>query len=241
MQWMRARRVMRAMRVMRNGRGEIRRLWTMAGVGLPRFPIYPLFSKLSIGAVFALLLSLPGLAASAAAQNLVPNPHFHADVAGWELLTGDLLMWTNLADEGECPGSGSALVTSELVTSQHVAAFKQCFPFTGPSDLFFSVRHMGYGTFRVELDFFLGSDCYQSLTATIASEPQTAGVWKEFGFQTWAPSDTHSIELRFYGSDSAPHGLSVDEITLSRHPPIFLDGFDGSDGLGDESNPPCRW
>ncbi len=191
-----------------------------------------------IGIAGMLLL---GLAAPASAQNLVPNAHFHADVAGWELLTGGVLLWTNVAEEGECPGSGSALVTSAPVLTQHVAAFRQCLPFLGPSDLFFSVRHMGYGTFRAEVDFSLGVDCYQSLTATIASESQTAGVWKEFGFQAWAPPDTHSIELRFYGTDSAPHGLSVDEVTLSRRPPIFLDGFEGSDGLGDEVNPPCRW
>lgn len=186
-------------------------------------------------------LWLLGLAASAGAQNLVPNAHFHGDVAGWELATGGLLMWTNLAEEGECPGSGSALVTSAPVATVHVAGFKQCIPFVGPADLYFSVRHMGYGTFRAEVDFFNSIDCYQSLTATVGTESQTPAAWKEYSFPTWAPPYTQSIELRFFATDSAPHGLSVDEVILSRLPPIFLDGFEGSDGIGDWVNPPCRW
>ena len=182
-----------------------------------------------------------GFVSAAGAQNLVSNAHFHEDTDGWELLYGGVLLWTDLAEEGECPGSGSALVTSEPVGAQHVAAFTQCIPFSGPSDLYLSVRHMGYGTFRAELDYFLGDSCYASLTSTFASEAQSPVAWDDFGFESWAPPATRSIELRFYATDSSPHGLSVDEVILSRLPPIFLDGFEGSDGLGGEANPPCRW
>lgn len=192
------------------------------------------------GVGFAALLML-GAVAAAGAQNLAQNGHFHTDVAGWELLTGGVLLWTDLADEGDCPGSGSALVTSAPVLTQHVAAFKQCLPFIGPKDLFLSVRHLGYGTFRVELDFFDAIDCYQSLTTTIASESQTPVAWQEFAVPAWAPPGTETIEIRFYATDSAPHGLSVDAVTLSLRPPIFLDGFDGSDPGDPGENPPCRW
>lgn len=75
----------------------------------------------------------------------------------------------------------------------------------------------------------------------ISAPPSTPAVWKEYTFQTWAPPNTHSIEIRLFATDGAPHGLSADEVTLSRLPPIFLDGFEGSDGIGDETSPPCRW
>ena len=187
------------------------------------------------------IMVILGSGAPAGAQNLAQNAHFHTDVAGWDRLRGGALLWTDLADEGDCPGSGSALVTSEPVSAQHIAAISQCISVVGPTELFFSVRHMGYGTFRVELEYFQGTECYSSLTATIASESQTPTAWKEFAFPSWAPPYTVTMEIRLYATDSAPHGLSVDEVTLSRRPPIFLDGFEGSDGIGGAASPPCRW
>ena len=72
------------------------------------------------------IMVILGSGAPAGAQNLAQNAHFHTDVAGWDRLRGGALLWTDLADEGDCPGSGSALVTSEPVSAQHIAAISQC-------------------------------------------------------------------------------------------------------------------
>jgi hypothetical protein len=182
---------------------------------------------------------IPVLAEPALAQNRIENPHFHTGVTGWDLILGGVLLWTDLVEEGGCPGSGSALVTSEVESGQHIAAISQCIPLAGEETLYLSARHQGYGTFHAVMEFYPGTDCLAGmLTSAIASQGQSATEWNGISVEASPPAGAVAVLVFLIGADSEPHGLSLDEIVLSGQEPVFLDGFDGNAG---GEGAPCRW
>ncbi len=174
----------------------------------------------------------------AEAQNLARNGQFHSDTENWSLVFGSLLLWTDLTEEGECPGSGAALIPSEPVLGEEVAQIEQCITLHDETNLFVHVRHQGYGTFRIHLDFFTATNCAAgALTFADSNEAQTPSVWDTLVLSAVPPENANGVRIHLSAGDSEPHGLLVDGITVTEHSPLFLDGFDGSDG----ETPPCRW
>jgi hypothetical protein len=182
---------------------------------------------------------ISGLPSPAHAQNRIENAHFHTDVANWDLILGGVLLWTDLVEEGGCSGSGSALVTSEVESGQHIAAISQCLQLAGEDTLFLSARHQGYGTFHAVMEFYPETDCVTDvITSVIASQAQSATEWNEISVEASPPAEAVAVHVFLIGSDSEPHGLSLDAIVLAEQEPVFLDGFDGNEG---GEGAPCRW
>ena len=177
--------------------------------------------------------------ASARAQNLVENPDFHLDASGWEHGPGTQLLWTNLTDEGECPGSGAALVSSEDTGIGHYAAIRQCVTIGDGDELFARARYLAYGGLTVRFQFYTAFNCATGAVGFAESDwPESPVEWADAALAASPPANANAVELRFTAIDDQPHGLVVDGVVVSRAEPIFLDGFEGH--AGGESEP-CRW
>lgn len=186
------------------------------------------------------LVALPG-AGAASAQNLVWNGDFAVDVSGWEPHAGGSLVWTDLSDESDCPASGMGLSTSVEVSTLWVATVEQCVPDLPPgASLAVAARHLGYGNFSIELEFWGTIDCESGFVSSLGSpyEPQDPVLWNTATISTTVPATAHSLRLRLSAVDFDPHGLGVDGVVVAYRPPLFLDGFEADAA---ESTQPCRW
>jgi hypothetical protein len=189
-------------------------------------------------ALVTLALTVELLSSRLCAQNLVVNGGFHSDVAGWDGDSGTLL-WTDITEEGDCPGSGAALIASEPAAGQHYATISQCVSVVGLSSLSIHVRHQGYGTFTTVLQFFQGDICNAGALQNVSvGVSQTPTVWQTHGFNTVVPSTAQAVQVILRAIDAEPHGLLIDGVTLTTRSPIFLDDFEGNES-GDSD--PCRW
>lgn len=187
----------------------------------------------------ALMVALAILGSAAAAQNLVLNGDFHADPVGWDLQLGTQLLWTDLTEEGGCAASGSGLVPSELATGVHRAAISQCIRLHDEPNIFARVRHQGYGTFTLRLDFRTALNCAAGvLTWATTTQVQDPVSWQTLLLSAVPPSNANGVIVTLRAEDGDPHGMLVDGVSVTSRWPIFLDGFDGNDP---EENTPCRW
>lgn len=186
----------------------------------------------------ALLVALAMAPSRGGAQNLMTNGSFHSDVASWTAGLGTLL-WTNIADEGDCPASGAALISSEPASGQHYASLSQCVGVDGQANLFAQVRHMGYGTFFLRLDYYTAVNCATGvLTSAETSVVQTPTIWQTSVLSAVPPPNANALLVTFSAVDADPHGLVIDEAILSERWPLMLDGFEGNNS-GDSD--PCHW
>ena len=188
----------------------------------------------------ALMVALAILgSAAAAAQNLVLNGDFHTDPVGWDLQLGTQLLWTDLTEEGGCAASGSGLVPSELATGVHRAAISQCITLHDEPNIFARVRHQGYGTFTLRLDFRTALNCAAGvLTWATTTQVQDPVSWQTLLLSAVPPSNANGVIVTLRAEDGDPHGMLVDGVSVTSRWPIFLDGFDGNDP---GENTPCRW
>jgi hypothetical protein len=176
---------------------------------------------------------------AAIGQNLVTNPNFHQDVAGWDLVLGNLLLWTNLTDGGDCENSGSALVSSALANGQHYATLGQCIPVGSEPTLHARVRHQGYGTFTLRLEAQTTLNCSGGPLGSASADFAQAPVqWQDANVTLSLPVNANSVSVYLYAIDADPHGLLIDGVYAGELDPIFLDDFDGN---GDGESSPCRW
>ena len=197
-------------------------------------------SRAGVGTWICLLGSLFGSAGRA--QNLVYNPSFDVDPVGWSLATGGTLLWTGLADEGDCSGSGAGLATSaESIPGAHVVVIEQCLAVPTPGATFHvRARHMGYGQFSIVLHSFGTVDCESGFLGSAGSPlvPQSPTEWQTSELHQALPGAAQSVMLQLTASDFEPHGLLVDGVEAATREPIFLDGFDGNE---EGEAAPCRW
>lgn len=192
---------------------------------------------------FALALVLPiavaGFAGTAAAQNLVANPHFHDDDLEWEFGPGTDLVWSPAPDESDCPTSGSGIVISEDTGIGHYAVLSQCVALGDPTELHLRLHHRAYGTLTARLDFFTAINCAAGALGGVSdSWSGTPTEWSVASLAADVPGSAGAVRLTVTAIDSAPHGLVVDAVHLTPFESIFLDGFEGSDSEGPS---PCRW
>lgn len=210
-----------------NGRwGEVARC---RRTGLPRVP-----------GLWTGLLCLALLAPVAASgQNLVSNPLFHQDTAGWDLELGTQLLWTNLTDEGGCGNSGSALVSSALASGQYYASLSQCISVGSEPVLHARVRHQGYGTFTLRLEPQTTLNCTGGpLGSAHGDFAQSPVQFQEANLAMSLPLNANSVFIYLVAIDADPHGLLVDGVYAGGLDAVFFDDFDGND---EGENLPCRW
>jgi len=196
------------------------------------------------GAATALTLVGILLGTNAGAQNLLVNPDFDADSAGWTVFTGQAPVWQS-DDEGNCPASGSVIVASaEVGGSFESASLSQCFPVDGATTVAASISFReGSSSFnQVGVGFHLSSDCTDSLPPFGASPmtPASPGVWTRLEMPATAvPAGTQSLEFRAGGSNlgPVPFSIELDRAWFGADERIFAADFETDDGIGD----PCRW
>jgi hypothetical protein len=168
------------------------------------------------GAVGLLLVGLGALSAAALrAENRVANPHFHTDVADWDLLLGTQMLWTDLTDEGDCAASGVALVSSEPGDVVHYASLGQCVGLGEEPTVHAAVRYQAYGSFRLYVDFFTATNCAAGgLGYEMTVWPGSPAAWADASLDAARPPSANAAQLRFVATDIAPHGLVVDAAYL---------------------------
>lgn len=187
----------------------------------------------------AMLLGLVLLPGASRAQNLLHNPSFDADVSAWQLVVGTSMLWTDIVDASGCPNSGSALIPSAGDDEGQTAGIIQCVPLHGEATLYASVWHRGHGLFDLRLLFYTAINCATGqLTAPVATEAQDPDSWNLLTMVASVPANANAVFVLLVGYDAEPHGLSVDDVMLTREFPIFLDGFDGNDAGATAA---CRW
>ena len=130
-------------------------------------------------------------------------------------------------------------MTSVLATGVHRAVITQCISLHDEPNLFAQVRHQGYGTFTLRLDFSTSFNCGTGfLTWANTSQVQDPLDWKTIVLSGIPPENANGVLVTLRAEDSAPHGMLVDGVIVASRRPLFLDGFEGND---DGEVAPCRW
>jgi hypothetical protein len=187
----------------------------------------------------AALIAVCGGAATAAAQNLVANAHFHDDDLEWEFGPGTDLVWSPAPDESDCATSGSGIVISQDTGIGHYAALSQCVGLGDETELYLRLHHRAYGTLTARLDFYTAVNCGAGgLVGVSESWIGTPTEWSVATLAADVPGNAGAVRLTITAIDSAAHGLVVDAVHLTPFEPILLDGFEGDEPGGAA---PCRW
>ena len=151
----------------------------------------------------------------------------------------DNLSWNGL-DEAGCAGSGSADDTAANTGATFDAAISQCVAISGGGTLSARVRYEQPGTLTVRFDFASAANCSTGQLSTVTN---TAGAspssWSDAVLNNAAvPGGAHAVLVTVSASHTAPYHLLVDQVRVSRRPPLFFDNFQGD--LAGEAHP-CRW
>jgi hypothetical protein len=143
----------------------------------------------------SILLGVP-----AAAQNLLTNPDFDADVAGWTQ-TGGPVTW-NALDANGSASSGSARLVTPSAEGETVTAIQQCVEVTGGTDYVFSAK-----VFRPQgeqVSAFGPVVWYEDVACATFLEdvnvlslfPPGTGAWQQLSATTTAPAAARSAVVR---------------------------------------------
>jgi hypothetical protein len=153
--------------------------------------------------IVAFTLSVPMLAG---AQNLLLNPGFDNDVAGWSASGPGSIAWSML-DANTNPASGSVQLTNSSATPSNGATVGQCLPM--PARWAFRVsgkilvpsgpNQALSNTTRVDVRFASNSGCTQFLggSTQIGSTPSQLDAWHTAGpVVRVAPVGTVALQVR---------------------------------------------
>jgi len=187
--------------------------------------------------VLTLSFAMP---AALRAQNLVPNPDFNLDAAGWSALYGSVDWVEDDPDcSGQVPGSGALVLESEFFEGGELAyAASPCFVVT-PGPLCFSMEYFqGGDAVWLEATYFPDDECPGSgfVDASPAMGIGSYDGYTQIGSCTTVPVGTHRMKLQpksllftFPGTSF----LFVDRLYAGTATRVFADDF--------EPGAACRW
>ena len=124
---------------------------------------------------FALFLVLAAVGGTAAAQNLLVNPNFDSNVAGWSFTTPGTFTWDSSLDAGSNPLSGSGRLDNTSPATNGTSFAAQCVAVTGGStyDFLAKIRipsgQSQTGHANVVVNFYDGASCGGSNVGGTAS------------------------------------------------------------------------
>jgi hypothetical protein len=194
-------------------------------------------SRATGAVVLALALSVAPLAA----QNLLVNPDFDQDVAGWSQVCGPSFDWV-AEDEAGCPGSGAAHVLCSDCMGIQGAGIGVCVQVGALETAWASARVRPSGGFGVvAMSFYDNPGCTEpSASQQVAPAVPATGDWMTVAFDAVAiPAGTVSILVGFGGAVAVgPIESDVDFAYFGARPLVFRDDFEGNAGGGE---PTCRW
>ena len=167
---------------------------------------------------FALVAGMP-----AGAQNLLQNPGFNEDLAGWSLIPGNgSIAWDGLDSNGSA-SSGSARVVTPSAEGETSSSIQQCVAVTGGSDYSFSAK-----VFRPQGELVTvfgtviwqeGAGCSSFLAddTPISLFPPGSGEWEEVSGTVTAPGDAESalVRLRARREDTGAKVAHFDDVVFA--------------------------
>ncbi len=186
-----------------------------------------------------LALAVVVSAAFAWGQNLVSNPNFDTDVAGWLPVATADIMWYPLDADGN-PASGSALVTNLSTTAGDSTGARQCIEdITGgevhsvAAEILVPGGQSQTGRANLLIQWYELPNCsgFLGLSSTPWIYDSTPDVWYPSFNTTVAPSGAHSARLRLSvekDQDSGTLLAHFDNVEFSKDQ-VFGDGFESSD------------
>jgi hypothetical protein len=192
-------------------------------------------SKLDIVRLALSVLAFPAFAAPAAAQNLLLNPDFDHDNAGW-IAIGD--GEGHGPDSGGCHASGSMSADSAAILGGEISIVATCLPKPPQATLTFRARYRLDGiTARVEVWPMSSADCSELVSPSYQSAdfPGT-GSWSPIAATVDVPSSPYMrVGIAGISGTGSPHTLEVDRAYLGVAPLLSRDDLETGD------SPPCRW
>lgn len=183
---------------------------------------------------FGLSLLAVLLPTGAAAQNLVVNPDFDADLSGW---TGNGV-WSSLDLVGS-PSSGSAAWNNLNAGTSGGLYITQCIEISGVFEGYYfgswayiPSGQAGTGVAGLSLTFYSDAGCTDYLEGYGGSQTADLDAWRHLSLEGWVPTGAGSATIGMlnqkYGvGDFQTHH---DSIHFGRHTiMIFGDGFESAD------------
>lgn len=176
----------------------------------------------------------------AGGQNLVLNPDFDTDVAGWLPFGGTLLAWHPL-DSGGDPGSGSGLVTNLGDQPGDSSGSRQCigglsgevlYGFAADTLIPSGQTETGHSYLLVQ--WYSDFDCTGSLglDESPVLQSTTPDVWLTTVAFAEAPVGTQSARLRLsVWKNEAVGTLDAHFDSVLFEPALFVDDFESGDTL----------
>jgi hypothetical protein len=171
-------------------------------------------------------------------QNLVSNPGFDTDVAGWSALSGATLAWDFLDAAGD-PFSGSALVTNLSTNPLDGGGAAQCIDgLAGAQHYRLSAEinipsgqlETGSGYLLVQWYGAAGCSSFVGLSESPSVYSTTTDVWATSSIMVQSPLGTQSGRLRLSVlKNEAGGSLAAHFDNAWLEPAIFFDGFESGD------------
>lgn len=183
-----------------------------------------------------------GLAAgSASAQNLLTNPRFQSDLAGWSHYSSSQLATWSVRDAYDSATSGSAHLFSEPQGSYHFQSLSQCIPVTPLAVYYFggsAYRPVGSPLVQLFMSFQPGPACGStSFGADVNFTVQeSSGPWESLATTVAIPADTHSVRIFLWAASS-----TADQATEAFFDDLYVRPVSGSAAPARfHTVPPCR-
>ena len=178
-----------------------------------------------------LILTMTAIAMPAIAQNLVVNPNFDVDTAGWD---GPGVFDPHDVDSSPTSGSSTYINTS-AGTAGFVFA-RQCIALD-PADIGFDVSAWTYvasgqpaaGYARVSLVWYTDTQCSAFLTAHALPQSGDFDVWERSVGQVFVPHTAQSVRIMVVNQKFGAGDFQVffDAVTLEPNQTmIFNDSFE---------------
>jgi len=183
-----------------------------------------------------------GLAAgSASAQNLLTNPRFQSDLAGWShSSSGQLATWS-ARDAYASAISGSAHLFNEPEGAYQFQALTQCVPVTPLALYYFggsAYRPVGSPLVQLFMSFQPGPACGSTTFSADVNftVQESSGPWEALAAEVVIPADTHSVLIFLWAASFAG-----DQATEAFFDDLYVRPASGSAAPARfHTVPPCR-
>jgi hypothetical protein len=177
-------------------------------------------------------------AAPAAAQNLLVNPDFDSDLAGWDTSAS----WSD-EDWQSSSSSGSATRVNDIGTISGLPLAAQCVELSDPASQYrlsawilnpVGQTGPGYGNLYLALYDAAACDDASMIAGFDTESVQQTGVWEGVGVIVTTPPGAVSAKVGSTVQKLGAGTLQVylDHVILEVWDPIFSDGFETGDLTG---------
>lgn len=176
------------------------------------------------------------LATGVSAQNLLINPDFDTDLAGWE----GPAVW-DPADAFGSPSSGSATWINNF-TAGGSSFVRQCVELSPwiegydvAAHVFIPSAQPGSGYTYITVAFYSDATCDTFIVGFGSQSAVAFDVWTPLNFTGWTPNGAAGAKIAVTNQKTAPGDFQTfaDSVYFARNPEmVFGDGFESGDTSG---------